>query len=207
MDLIRAVAKVEGFDIEIRDMGFDGIIAAVQTGNVDLALSAITITEERKKQVNFSIPYYQSGLIIAVRSDNNAIKSFEDLKGKRIAAQIGTTGAKFSHSIPGAKVTEYDHITEAFMELKNGGADAVVNDFPVTAYYIKQSGGKDFKMVGDLMSSEYYGIAVPKDKDELLQKINDGLNKLKTSGEYAVIYRKWFNQDPPSFLPGEPPKS
>ncbi len=206
MDLIRAIGKVQGFEPEIKDMGFDGIIAAVKTGNVDMAISAITIKPDRQKEVDFSIPYYQSGLAIAVNKDNNTIKSFDDLKGKRIAVQIGTTGADMAKTIPGATIKTFDHVTEAFMEMKNGGADALINDLPVSAYYIKQNGGKDFKLVGDLLSSEFYGIAIPKDKPELKKMIDEGLMKLKESGEFAKIYEKWFGEKPPEFLPGEPKK-
>ncbi|WP_406678524.1 basic amino acid ABC transporter substrate-binding protein [Moorella sp. ACPs] len=205
VDLIKAIGQVAGFDVEIKEMGFDGIITALQTNNVDLAISGISIDDERKKAVDFSIPYYQSGLVVAVKADNDTIKGFDDLKGKKIAVQIGTTGAKEAKKIPGAKVTELDKVPDVFLELKNGGVDAVVNDLPVTAYYIQQ-GNKDIKIVGDVRSAEYYGIAVPKGKPEVLQKINDGLKALKASGQYAEIYKKWFGQDPPAFLPGEPPQ-
>jgi polar amino acid transport system substrate-binding protein len=205
VDLIKAIGQVAGFDVEIKEMGFDGIITALQTNNVDLAISGISIDDERKKAVDFSLPYYQSGLVVAVKADNNTIKGFDDLKGKKIAVQIGTTGAKEAKKIPGAKVTELDKVPDVFLELKNGGVDAVVNDLPVTAYYIQQ-GNKDIKIVGDVRSAEYYGIAVPKGKPEVLQKINDGLKALKASGQYAEIYKKWFGQEPPAFLPGEPPQ-
>jgi polar amino acid transport system substrate-binding protein len=205
VDLIKAIGQVAGFDVEIKEMGFDGIITALQTNNVDLAISGISIDDERKKAVDFSLPYYQSGLVVAVKADNNTIKGFDDLKGKKIAVQIGTTGAKEAKKIPGAKVTELDKVPDVFLELKNGGVDAVVNDLPVTAYYIQQ-GNKDIKIVGDVRSAEYYGIAVPKGKPEVLHKINDGLKALKASGQYAEIYKKWFGQEPPAFLPGEPPQ-
>ncbi|MEW8959746.1 Glutamine-binding periplasmic protein [Moorella humiferrea] len=205
IDLIKAVGQVAGFDVEIKEMGFDGIITALQTNNVDLAISGISIDDERKKAVDFSMPYYQSGLVVAVKADNNTIKGFDDLNGKKIAVQIGTTSAKEAKKIPGAKVTELDKVPDLFLELKNGGVDAVVNDLPVTAYYIQQ-GNKDIKIVGDVRAAEYYGIAVPKGKTEVLQKINEGLKTLKENGQYAEIYKKWFGQDPPSFLPGEPPQ-
>ncbi|RDV84663.1 basic amino acid ABC transporter substrate-binding protein [Ammonifex thiophilus] len=205
IDLMKALAATQGFDVEFKDMGFDGIIAAVKTGSVDMAISAISIDEERKKQVNFSLPYYQSGLRVAVRADNQDIKTLKDLEGKKIAAQLGTTGAKFAKSIPGAKVVEFNTANDAFMELINGGVDAFINDYPVTAYFIKQ-GHPEVKVVKDIcINSEFYGIAVPKNRPELLQQINEGLKKLKENGQYAEIYRRWFGEDPPSFLPGEPP--
>lgn len=206
IELMKALAETQGFEVEFKDMGFDGIIAAVKTGNVDMAISAISIDEDRKQQVDFSLPYYQSGLSVAVRADNNTIKGFSDLKGKKIAVQIGTTGAKYvKNNIEGAKVTEYNTVNDAFLELINGGVDAFVNDYPVSAYFIKQGNNK-VKIVGDLANSEFYGIAIPKGKTELLQKINDGLKKLKENGKYAQIYRQWFGGDPPAFLPGEPQK-
>ncbi|AOQ23808.1 Glutamine-binding periplasmic protein [Moorella thermoacetica] len=205
IDLIKAIGQVEGFDVDIKEMGFDGIITALQTNNVDLAISGISIDDERKKAVDFSLPYYQSGLVVAVKADNNTIKGFDDLKGKKIAVQINTTSAKEAKKIPGAMVTELDKVPDMFLELKNGGVDAVVNDLPVTAYYIKQ-GNNDVKIVGDIRSAEYYGIAVPKGKTEILQKINDGLKALKANGQYEELYKKWFGQEPPAFLPGEPPQ-
>lgn len=205
MDLIRAIGAVEGFEPEIKDMGFDGIIASVKTGNMDMGMAGLSIDEDRLKEVDFSIPYYKSGLSIAVRKDNDRIKSFNDLKGKKIAVQIGTTGADYAKKIPGAKVTEFDYVTDALLEVKNGGADALVNDYPVSIYYINKS-GKDFKIVGDLLQSEFYGIAIKKENTELQKKINDGLNKLKANGDYAKLYKKWFNEEPPEYLPGEPAK-
>jgi glutamine transport system substrate-binding protein len=201
MDLIRAVANVENFKLNIKDMGFDGIIAAVQTGNVDMAISAISIDPDRSKQVDFSTPYYQSGLIIAVKSDNNDIKSFADLKGKKVTAQIGTTGYKYCVN-HGLKPTVFDHVPDALMEVKNGGAVALVNDQPVSAYYVKKSNG-EFKLVGSLLTSEYYGIAFSKSNTALKDKVDEGLQKLKANGTYAKLYQKWFGQQPPSFLPGE----
>ncbi|MGB9802361.1 basic amino acid ABC transporter substrate-binding protein [Desulfofundulus sp.] len=203
MDLIKAIAEVNNWDYEIRSMNFDGIVPALQSASVDMAISAITITDKRKEQVNFSLPYYQSGQCVAVKADNNTIKGFEDLSGKKIGVQIATTGADEARKIPGAKITDYNTINEAFMALKNGNIDAVVNDYPVTLYFIQQ-GNKDVKIVGGLRTSEFYGIAVPKSKPDILEKVNSALKTLKENGKYAEIYKKWFGKEPPDFLPGEP---
>ncbi len=202
IELIKAIGKVEGFDVELKDMGFDGIVSSVKTGNIDIGASGLTIREDRLESVDFSIPYYQAGLGIVVRANEDKIKSFEDLKGKKIAVQIGTTGADYAKTIKGAKVTDFDQVTDALMEVKNGGADALVNDNPVNQYYVSKS-KKDYKIVGDILESEYYGIAVKKGNTELLEKINNGLKKLKENGEYAKLYKKWFGEEPPEFLPGE----
>ncbi len=205
IDLINAIAEVTDLDIEIRSMNFDGIIPALETNSVDGAISAMTITEERQKKVNFSVPYYRSGQSIAVRSDNTEINSWDDLTGKSIGVQIATTGADEARTIPGVKkVTDYNTINEAFLALKSGAVDAVVNDFPVSAYFVKQNKDQDVIIVGDLKTSEHYGIVFPKNNTELLETFNNALNTLKENGKYAEIYMQWFGVEPPEYLPGEP---
>ena len=205
IDLVNAIGEVANMDVEIRSMNFDGIIPALESATVDGAISAMTINDERKKAVNFSVPYYLSGQSVAVRADNSAIKGFDDLKGKKIGVQISTTGAEEARKIPSAKVTDFNTINEAFLALKSGAVDAVVNDFPVSAYFVKQNKDNDVKMVGDLKTSEHYGIVFPKKNTELQETFNKSLKTLKDNGKYAEIYKKWFGSAPPAYLPGEPP--
>jgi len=205
IDLMNAIGKVEGFQPVFQDMNFDGIIAAVEANSVDAGISAFSITPDREKTVNFSIPYYKSGLSIAVTANNNTIKSIDDLKGKRIAAQTGTTGYDRAKAVPGSTVVPFDHVPEALMDVKNGDTVALINDLPVNLYYMKEDPG-DFKLVGNTLDSEYYGIVVAKNRPQVLQQINDGLNKLKASGEFATIYKKWFGVDPEPYLPGQAPQ-
>ncbi len=205
--MIKAIAKTQGFEVKLKGMGFDGLIPALQTGQIDAVISGMTITEERKQKVKFSIPYYESGLMIAVRADNEGIKGPEELASKVIAVQIGTTGAAKANEIAeqyGAEVRTFNSSDLIFMDLINGGADAIINDLPVTQYFIEQKGKDKIKLVGDLLTGEYYGIAVAKENTELLNLVNEGLMKLKESGEYANIYKKWFGDAPPDYLPGKP---
>lgn len=194
MDLIRAIGTKMGYKVEIANMGFDALIPALNTGNIDVAIAGMSITDERKQAVGMSDPYYTSGLIVMVQKDNNDIKGIEDLKGKRIAAQIGTTGAAKAHSVEGAVVTEFNTNTESAMELTNGGVDAVINDSPVIGYYLAQGGSEVAKTVGDVMEAEQYGIAVKKDNTKLLEDINKALAELKKDGEYDKIYKTWFGE-------------
>lgn len=196
LDLINAIAQEAGYELQFQSMAFDGLIPALQTSQIDCAISAMTITPERAKVVNFSDPYYKSGLIVAVQSKNNEIKGISDLKGKKIAVQSGTTGAmQAEKATDKEKVVYFTSADQALLELKNGAADAVVIDYPVAAYFIQQ-GNDDVKLVGEILSAEEYGIAVPKDKEQTLKDINAALKKLKESGKYSEIYKKWFGNEP-----------
>lgn len=197
MDLIRAIGKEMGVEVQIQSMGFDGLIPALEAGNIDVAISGMTITAERAKKVDFSTPYYKSGLSMVVKVDNDTLKTFKDLEGKRIAVQIGTTGAMEAKKIKDATIREFNNAPEAFMELKAGGVDAVVNDLPVNEYYIAQAGGKDAKVVGEPLTSEEYGIAISKKNTETTEKVNKAIEALKKNGEYERIYMKWFGKKPP----------
>ena len=196
IELMKAVGKQIGYEVQVASLGFDALIPALDSSQIDVIASAMTITEERAKKVAFSKPYYQSGLSIVVRADNTSIQGFKDLVGRRIAVQIGTTSAEEAKKLKDAKVREFNSASEAYMELKAGGVDAVVNDLPVNQYYLAQGGAKDAKLLSDILSSESYGIAVNKKNTDLLNKINQALDDLKANGEYAKLYEKWFGQKP-----------
>ncbi|WP_299448628.1 basic amino acid ABC transporter substrate-binding protein [uncultured Phascolarctobacterium sp.] len=194
MDLARAVGKQMGVKVEIVNMGFDALIPALNANNIDMVAAGMSITDERKNAVSFSEPYYTSGLIIMVNKDNTEVKSVKDLEGKRIAVQIGTTGEKKARSIKDAKVTAFNTNTEAAMELKNKGVDAVINDSPVVGYYLAQGGNATAMTVGEVMEAEQYGLAVKKGNDKLAGDINKALTELKKNGEYDKIYKTWFGE-------------
>ena len=196
IDLMRAIGKEADLNIDFRNLPFDGIIPALQARTVEAAISGMTITAERAQAISFSRPYFRAGLAIAVREDNQTIKNFEDLKGKRIAVQIGTTGALEATKIPGAVVSQFDSAALALQELINGRVEAVVNDKPVTLYAIKQAGLRGVKVVGELLTEEFYGIALPKNSP-YLQLINDALGRVIESGQYDVIFQQWFGEKPP----------
>ena len=194
MDLIKAIAKQMGTKAEISNISFDGLIPALLANNVDLAISGVTITPERQQKVDFSQAYYRSGLSIMVRTENNEIKSFKDLAGKKVAVQIGTSSATAAKNIPNATVREFNLVPEVVMELQNKGVDAVINDLPVNQYYIKTANNKELKIVGSILEAEDYGIALDKKNTEVQKKLNAALAELKKNGEYDKIYEKWFGK-------------
>ncbi len=196
IDIIKAIGKEMGEKVEISNLGFDALVPALQTGHVDAVIAGMSMNGERDKAVTFSKPYYQSGLTIMVNANNNSIHSFKDLEGKTIAVQIGTTGATEAKKIPGAKVKELNSSADTFIELKAHNVQAVVNDKPVNAYYMVESGDKSIKRVGGQLTSENYAIAVKKGNTELVEKINKALEKIKADGTYAKIYKKWFGVEP-----------
>lgn len=204
IDLMNAIATAASFKVDFQSLPFDGIIPALQSKTVDAAISSITITAERSKTVSFSHPYFKAGLAIAIRSDNQNITGFDSLKNKKIAVQIGTTGADKAKNIPGVQIRSFDSAPLALQELANGNVDAVINDAPVTLYAINTGNLQGIKVVEELLTEEYYGIATAKNSPNL-QLINDGLNRVLANGSYSQIYQKWFKADPPSSLPAKSP--
>ncbi len=193
IDLIKAIAKKMGRSVQIINTGWDGIIPGLMNGNYDCLISAMTITDERAAQINFSDPYFTAGQVIMVRADNNSIKGVSDLKGKKIAVQMGTTGDIAASKIEGANVLRFNTNPEAVQELRNGGADAVIADSTTLMWEalkdskLKLADRKPFTV-------EYYGIGVKKGNDSLLNAINKSLAQIKVSGEYEKIFTKWFGK-------------
>lgn len=200
VDIIRAIGTEEGFDVEISNRSFDGLIPALQAKEIDVAINDITITDDRKQSVDFSKPYYIAGLGVVVRSDNDTIHTAEDLQGKTLGVSIGSTGEEAARKIPGANVRVFNAINEAFLEVQNGGVDAVVNDIPTNEYYVSHAGNKNVRTAEVALTKEDLGIAVLKGNTELLTKIDDGLAKIKANGKFSEIYEKWFGKEPPQEL-------
>ena len=196
IDLMNAIGAQAALDIQFESLPFDGIIPALQANTVDAAISGMTITEERSQTVDFARPYFRAGLAIAVQEDNNEVASLADLEGKRIAVQIGTTGANKAAEISGSQISTFDSAPLALQELVNGNVDAVINDAPVTLDAIASGNISGLKVVGELLTEEYYGIAIPKGSENLAV-INQALTNLMDNGGYAEIYQKWFGSEPP----------
>ncbi|MBO5589198.1 MAG: basic amino acid ABC transporter substrate-binding protein [Anaerovibrio sp.] len=192
MDLIRAIGEEMGYKVEINNVAFDGLIPSLEAGNIDVIISGMTINDERKQKVLFSDPYYKSGLSIMVAKSDDSIKGFQDLKGKKIAVQIGTTSATEAKKLGSAEVKELNSSADTFIELNAKGVDAVINDRPVNDRYIVESKNDNVKVLSELLTSEDYGMAINKNNVELQTKINEALKKLKDNGKYDQIYAKWF---------------
>ncbi|MER2043109.1 MAG: glutamine ABC transporter substrate-binding protein GlnH [Pantoea agglomerans] len=197
VDLWDAIAKELKLDYTLKPMDFSGIIPALQTRNVDLALAGITITEERKKAIEFSDGYYKSGLQVMVRNDENDIKGISDLNGKVVAVKSGTGSVEYAKAnIKSKDLRQFPNIDSAYMELGTNRADAVLHDTPNILYFIHTAGKGRFKAVGDSIEAQQYGIAFPKGSDDLREKVNGALKTLKENGTYNTLYKKWFGTEP-----------
>jgi glutamine transport system substrate-binding protein len=195
IDIINAIAESKGFKIELSPMDFGGIIPSMQAGELDVAIAGMSITDERKKVVDFSDSYFEAGLTLVVGKDNTEIEGLSDLKGKKVAVKKGTTGAQFAQNNAdkyGYEVVQFNDSPAMFQEVSNGNADVLIEDYPVIAYAIAQ---KDLglKIVGDRLNGDQYGIAVIKgENQDLLKKINEGLKELKDSGKYEEILNTYL---------------
>ena len=185
IDLIRAVADKAGYDVQILNMGFDALLPALMTDTIDVVASGMSITPERAERVDFTKPYYKTGLSMLVRkSDAEKYTQFSHLEGRPIAVQIGTTGADKAKSIKDAKVTAFNTTSDAFMALSTGSADAVILDRPVIGYFLKSQ--------PTMEDAASFGFAVKKGNTALLEKLNKAYDELEASGEAKKIFDKWF---------------
>ncbi|MDN5929040.1 MAG: basic amino acid ABC transporter substrate-binding protein [Hyphomicrobiales bacterium] len=194
IDMIKAIAKEEDMTVSLKTLPFNGIIPSLQAGSIDAAVAGITIKSSRMKNVDFSDAYYKSGLSILVKKDSK-IKGFDDLSGHVVATKKATSSVDYltGHKFQSDHIKQFQSIDAAYQALMTGGADAVIFDNPVNINFKTKHGG--VKTVGPLLTGEYYGIAVTKKKPDLVAKLNDGLAKIKKSGEYKKLFEKYFGGD------------
>ena len=191
VDVAKAIGDKLGVEVEFVDTAFSGLIPGLKSDKYDLIMSAMTITEKRAKSVDFTNQYFNAGQVVAVMDDTQNIKSVEDLTDKRVGVQLGTTGdLEVSEMDNIEEIKRYEKIPQAFIDLRNGRIDAVVNDLPVTAAYILEH--PEVKMVGEPFTTEHYGIAARPGDEELLQEVNGALKEIKEDGTYDEVYNKWF---------------
>jgi glutamine transport system permease protein len=195
IDLLHAIAEDQDFKVVQKPLGFDSAIQAVQSNQIDGMIAGMSITDERKKSFDFSEPYFDSGLQMAVKKGNDNIKSYKDLKGKTVAAKVGTESATFiekNQEKYGYTIKNFDDATGLYQALENGEADAIFDDYPVLGYAI--TNGQKLQLVGDKEIGSSYGFAVKKGQNkELLKKFNAGLKNLKKSGKYDEIIANYIS--------------
>lgn len=196
VDLVKAMAKKMDRELKLETIGFDAIIPAILSGTIDTGAAGFSVTPERAKRVLFSIPFYKSGLTIVVPKGAKGIADFDDLKGKRISVQLGTTSMTFAKKIEGAQVTTFNSAGDAILNMLAGNSDAVINDKPVTDYILTQQPRLAKKVVHlpDMLSADDFAMVVAKDRPELAAELNAALKALKENGEFDKLMMKWFGK-------------
>lgn len=198
IDFVKAVAAEAGYELKVEHVGWEPLFIEIDGGNADLAISSISITEDRKESYDFSVPYYISTNEILV-PEGSSIKGAEDLKDKKVAVQKDTTGHLIAESLLGDKnpnIKPFETTPLAIQELMSNGADAVIADKPVVDYYVKNNPEQKLVIIPeDSFEQEYYGLLFPKGSS-LIDDFNKAINTLIENGKYAEIYKQWFGEEP-----------
>lgn len=189
IDLLDAIAEDQGFEYELKVVGFDAALGEVSSGQSDGMIAGMSITDERKEVFDFSDPYFDSGVVMAISSDNDTIKSYSDLTGKKVAVKNGTEGSTFAESIKekyGFETISFPDSANMYEDVKAGNSAALFEDYPVVGDAIVS--GLPLKMVTEMEKGSSYGFAVKKGENaELLEMFNTGLVNIKESGKYQEI--------------------
>lgn len=191
IELVNELGKVMDADVKVLDMSFDGLLPALQMKKVDLVIAGMTATEERKKTVSFTQPYYTASQVIIVKEGNNSIKSFDDLKGKKVAVMLGFTGDTIVSEIEGVSIERFNAAYAGIMALQADKVEAVVLDSEPAKNYVKQNPGLILAEAD--AEQEEYAIALRKNDKALLEKVEKALAEIKANGTYDALIKKYFN--------------
>nr|WP_246147550.1 amino acid ABC transporter substrate-binding protein/permease [Secundilactobacillus folii] len=193
IELLKAIAKDQGFKVNIKPTSFNGAVQAVQSGQLDGMIAGMSITKEREATFDFSKPYFTSGVVMAV-TPNSKTTSLKDLRGKKVAVKTGTSGADYAKSIQkkyGFHIVTFDESNDMYQDVITGNSAACFEDSPVMRYAVRQ--GTKLKIVTKPVENGPYGFAVKKGHNQkLLRMFNKGLADMKANGEYARITRKYL---------------
>jgi len=208
--LMEAIAKEAGIKLEMVNVEWAGLLGGLTTGKYDAAISSITILEERKKKMAFSVPYLKSGLSIVVRQETEGVATLENLQNKNmlVGAQRGTTAYFFLKDHPAINSLGYESYGHAVQDLIKGELDAVIGESTGTLYYKNNEKPvfEKIKMVGEILTNEFYGIAVHPDNPALVQTLDRALKTLLSNGTVARLHEQWdLGQAAVIPVPGEAP--
>ncbi|MBS6397113.1 MAG: basic amino acid ABC transporter substrate-binding protein [Clostridiales bacterium] len=191
-EMAAAVAEKLGMELKIEDMAFDSLIPALSSGKVDIVAAGMTVTEDRLKNVNFSDSYATATQVIIVKADSD-IAGVDDLTGKKIGVQLGTTGDIFASDIEGASIEQYNKGMEAVQSLSQGKIDAVIIDSEPAKVFVEEVEG--LQILEEAFVTEEYAIAIAKDNEELLGKVNTALEELEADGTLKTIIDKYITAE------------
>jgi len=188
----KEIAEELGVELKIEDMKFESLISALKSGKIDFIAAGMSITEDRKKNVDFSDEYYTASQKIIVRKDNTEIKGKDDLKGKKVGVQQGTTGDEEASKIKDVKMNRYNKALDAITDLKNGKIDAIVLDARTSEVFVSKN--DDLMILDEQLTDEAYAIAIAKGNKELVDVVNKVIKDLKDSGKYDELVEKYIGE-------------
>ena len=203
IDIMNALNAVMDFEVAYQNTSFEDLFTGLENGELDAAISAISVTDARKERVDFTDPYFASGLspvsyfsagqALATRTDNTTITGAAALTADvKVGVKQGTTGEDYAVANTAADVVLFDESTPLLQALVNGEVDAIILDTPVIIRFIKANPGASIKLTGGPITEEVYAIAVSKERPQVLAGLNEGLQKIQDDGTYDAIYTKWF---------------
>ncbi|MEG2140867.1 MAG: basic amino acid ABC transporter substrate-binding protein [Bilophila sp.] len=195
-DIMQAIADEVGLQVTFRNTPWDGIFATLESGQTGIIASCVTITDKRKKSYLFSEPYYEVRQALVVAKDSSITKP-EDLEGKTIGVQIGTTAVEALRKMDGKHtVRTYDEVGLVFEDMRNGRLDAVMCDDPVARYYASRKKGYENTMKVAFLTkdAEYIGFVMRKDDAKLVEQVNKGLATIRANGKEKAIRSKWLGE-------------
>lgn len=192
VEIAQAIADDLDKELVIEDMAFDSVIAAVQSGKADLGIAGLTVDEDRLANVNFSDSYTTATQVVIIKN-GSAVASPDDLVGKKIGVQLGTTGAAYAGDIEDATVEQYNKGFEAVQALLQDKLDAVIIDREPARVFVSQNEG--LMILDEEFTVEDYAIAIAKNNTELLNEVNASLEKLKSSGKLQEIIDKYITSE------------
>lgn len=195
VDISNEVAKRLGVKAEFVATKWDGLLGGLKSDKFDIIIGQMTVTEERKKSVDFTDPYVVTGSVLVTRKDTDNLTKLEDIKGKDVGVGGGTTFEEVAKSVEGANVKLYKSINDYIADLMNKRLDVIINDQLLMSYNIKEK-NLPIKISSDILNKDEIGMAIKKDNQEFVQKVNGILAEMKQDGTYNEIYKKWFGTEP-----------
>ncbi len=196
IDLMTEVGKRLGMDVKFTNIPFQGLFAAVQSGQIDAAVSSITITKKRLESVSFAQPYYDSHQSLTVKADSG-IKGLAGMEGKTVGVDTGSTGDIWATAHQAetkiGTISKYEGLTPAMLDLQAGRIDGYISDIPALLYYVKDK--PQFAVVERIKTTEQYSVMFAKDSP-LATKVNDVITEMKKDGSLAKIHETWFGTKP-----------
>ena len=192
----REIGKALGREVEFRNINFDGLVTALRTGSIDLVISAMTATPERRKSIDFSEPYVKTGLAVLV-ANNSTIQSAADLQapGRKIVVRLGTTGEGWARAnLKDAKIIALDADVSCVMEVVNASVDAWIYDqLSIMNYHAKYS-GKTRALLAPLRE-EVWAVGLKQGNDELKTKVNEVLVRMRSDGSFAKLAERYMAKE------------